>query len=307
MGLVRDDYSGAGGWSEGLRLLGLEDYGIEWDRDACCTRAAAGHATIRADLSTYRPAGTPAGYIASPPCQTFSMAGGGDGRAVLDELVAAVHAEDWGAADRHDAKTRHVIDTARVAATCNAEWVCLEQVPAVLPIWVAVGHVLERYGYRVWTGVLNAADYGVPQTRRRAILIASQTRRVGVPPPSHTETPVPTLFGQEMLPWVSWGEALGFGGVMTLDRGAGMIERYGEPARRESSPTFAIRAGHAGGQRCDNDRLTTAQAATLQSFRADYPWQGTKTSTFAQIGNAIPPLLAAHIVAEATGIRCDRT
>ena len=39
----------------GMRMLGLQPVGIEWDAAACATRAAAGHLTIRADLATYRP------------------------------------------------------------------------------------------------------------------------------------------------------------------------------------------------------------------------------------------------------------
>lgn len=404
--MIRDDYAGAGGWTEGLALLGLTDVGLEWDEAACATRAAAGHATIRCDLATYRPAFSDLdGYISSPPCQTFSAAGQGAGRGELDTLIAAIRAEAWVAADRLDDRTRHVIDAARVAVTSGARWICMEQVPPVLPVWRAVAHVLHRHGYSTWVGVVNSADYGVPQTRRRAVLIASRVRTVTCPPPTHAESPAPTLFGDPLAPWVSWGEALGFllPAAMEQVRGRGMIERHGpRPPRAATEPAPTVRAGlggigtglrivagnqphaavreshepsptvafghaasdwlidrrtnskgpggtryptapvdssrpaptataAAGGQWMlypattiaadprmtartpervaagDYDgtqpiRLTVAQAACLQSFRSDMPWQGTKTAVFRQIGNAVPPLLAAHIVAAATGL-----
>lgn len=43
-------------------------------------------------------------------------------------------------------------------------------------------------------------------------------------------------------------------------------------------------------------RVTLEQAARLQSFPDGYPWRGTKTSRHAQVGNAVPPLLAAHVL-----------
>ena len=48
-----------------------------------------------------------------------------------------------------------------------------------------------------------------------------------------------------------------------------------------------------------SDRLKVSEAGRLQTFPADYPWSGKDVSQ--QIGNAIPPRLAAHVLAAALG------
>ena len=63
---------------------------------------------------------------------------------------------------------RLLAEPMRWLAGLRPGWVCLEEVPDVLPLWKQYALYLQQWGYNTWTGVLNAADYGVPQTRKRA-------------------------------------------------------------------------------------------------------------------------------------------
>lgn len=75
---VFDLFAGPGGWSHALAVLGVRDVGLEWDEWACKTRVRAGQLTIRTDVAMYPVwpmVGRTDGFIASPPCQAWSMAG----------------------------------------------------------------------------------------------------------------------------------------------------------------------------------------------------------------------------------------
>lgn len=217
-----DLFAGPGGFDLGARDLGIDPLGIEWDDAACATREAAGLRTLQADVATLDPAdhGPCDLLIASPPCQAFSMAGKRDGERdlqliglVLADLAAGrVPADDE--SEWADPRSRLVTEPLRWVRDLRPSHVALEQVPPVLPLWERIARYLREWGYAAWTGVLSSERYGVPQTRKRAILMASLDGPVHPPAPTH-QAYVPgepaqhqhTLEG-ELLPWVSMAEAL---------------------------------------------------------------------------------------------------
>lgn len=62
--------------------------------------------------------------------------------------------------------------------------------------------------------------------------------------------------------------------------------------------------GHhvSGDQSAGAIRVTVAQAAALQSFPPEHPWQGSRTKQFECVGNAYPPLMAQHTLAALLGV-----
>lgn len=382
-----DLFAGPGGWDVSAATLGLSVLGVEWDKGACDTRRAAGLPTLQCDVSELDAFYTP-GMIASPPCQTFSTAGKGSGRAQLADITAAIRSGDR--IDFADPRTALVLEPLRWARAVRPLWIALEQVPAVLPIWEAIGEQLIEMGYSVSVGKLSAEQYGVPQTRKRAVLVASRLGQVTLPIATHRayRKGVNQAEGdQSLLPWVSMADALGWGfdgePAATISAGGtktGSAEPFANANYRkrladvtyrngtmrnaavrpidtpaptilfghnknnvswhmnaagaanytvdprpageapaatitgkgtaawvhdapsttvQGDPRIAPRGHHDRQFNGETVRVSVQEAAILQSFPADYPWQGSKTKQYEQVGNAIPPLLALPVLQSA--------
>jgi DNA (cytosine-5)-methyltransferase 1 len=326
----------------------------------------------------------------------------------------------WLHTHMHDDRSVLALEPLRWALQLRPTWTVWEQVPAVLPLWEACAAVLRREGWSVVTGNVQAEQYGVPQTRRRAVLLA---RRDGVPAtlptPTHSRyhTRTPGRLDPGVRPWISMAKALGWGTAElvgfprrwdgrgeelqldgqayrardmrhtempartltektrswtrweadgqlalawgfagagpTAERTAGQRPReldtpahtitgagtaywlvnHRERVRAEVAPRVNNQSGtefdlawpadrpapvvagreivtmpgananrYNGASKSRNDgvRVSVAEAAVLQTFPVDYPWQGTKTAQFRQVGDAVPPYLAYHLVREVT-------
>ena len=318
---IIDLFAGPGGLDVGATWLGIPTTGIELDENAYATRDAAGLTSVLGDVRDFGPQDFPDATLLAggPPCQTFTVAGSGTGRRALDEVVRQVHRLERSLDAEHDPaafadeRTSLILEPLRWVLT--ALWIgnpfhaiVLEQVQAALPVWEAYRGVLERCGYRVDTGVLRTEEYGVPQTRRRAILIARQGDvDVSLPSPTHVQfrkgAPKQTELG--LKTWISMGEALRLGSAFDVISNYGSGGDPRNRGRRHSSEPAATITGkvtrnrleHANGE---SSRLSHRQAGILQTFPRDYPWAGKGIGQ--QIGNAIPPRLAVHVLAAALGI-----
>lgn len=168
---------------------------------------------------------------------------------------------------------------------------------------VIIPQLRARFDHAGWW-IVNAADYGVPQHRRRVIVWAGPAP---LRPPARThgnpsEARQRDLFGREIRAWRTLGEALGLGtegllgkpspSVTTSEskgtRGENMLRDLGNGKTSGGIDRASDALYLATGRR----RVTLDEAARLQDFPDGWPFTGTVEERYRQIGNAVPPTLA---------------
>jgi DNA (cytosine-5)-methyltransferase 1 len=169
-------------------------------------------------------------------------------------------------------------------------------------------------GYRVKEKILLASDYGVPQNRKRLILIGTRNDieiEPSFPIPTHTKNP---LKDKNLLPHITLKEA-----ISDLPRhySEEVINHIGTKHKvkingyvgnrqldwEKPSPTITGRGSRTGGAVIHphpnrERRLSVRECARIQTFPDDFVFTGSNGANFAHIGNAVPPILAFHIAKE---------
>lgn len=195
--------------------------------------------------------------------------------------------------------------------------------------------MLDREGYVYDKDVINAKNYGVPQNRRRFVLIASRLFEPHIPPATHGDGLLPyvTVFNAiHNYPQLAAGEenfevpnhrAAGMSPI-TMQRiratphdGGGRLEWpeelmlkchrnftghsdvYGRMFWNHVSPTLTVKCFSISNGRFghpeQNRAISLREAAAIQTFTDDYVFVGSLQEIGKQIGNAVPVLLAQRI------------
>jgi DNA (cytosine-5)-methyltransferase 1 len=318
---ILDLFCGCGGSSLGFKLaaeeLGLfpEIVGIDIDHDSCTTfqKNRVGY-VVRADVR-YLPLRVEEGLfdiiIGCPPCQGFTRMKRSNSEDPRNGLVEAF---------------------TEVVASLLPNYVVFENVPGVKdsPHYHQLVNCLEKCGYKLESGVLDAADYGIPQRRKRLIVIASRKDRPSLPKPEARRVTVreairdlPPLRPGEAHPEIpnhramkhsrrvlmriravpkDGGSRLALPAELQLRchvRIAGYRDVYGRMRWDDVAPTLTSGCTNPSKGRFihpEQDRaITPREAARLQTFPDWFVFYGGFTSVSRQIGNAVPVKLAKRI------------
>lgn len=241
-------------------------------------------------------------FVGGPPCQPFSIAANQRFSKAGDNFKRTGFA--------HEKNGNLLFNFMDLILRFRPKAFIIENVPGLRDLdggvqLAAAIKLVEAAGYKVGEPtVYDAADYGVPQFRQRLIVVGSRDGATFVPPvpqaqrigagsaltdvqhlPNH-ETRAHNAESVRRYMRLGYGERDQLGRVDRLDP--------------QLPSKTVIAGGTNGGGRShlhpDIPRtLSVRECARLQTFPDDYVFVGPTARQFTQVGNAVPPVLAAQI------------
>ena len=174
----------------------------------------------------------------------------------------------------------------------------------------ALAQVLSDFGslgYAVGYKLYQVADYGVPQTRERVIIVGTSSEVAPFTPPE------PERSSSE---WITAEEAIGDLETVQENRDLNHIWSRANPSPEQGNRRLAAdRPGHTIRAECHGNiqfhyslprRISMREAARMQSFPDSFVFQSGLRETERQVGNAVPPVLAAELPVHYINVRHRR-
>lgn len=293
---VLDLFCGCGGMSQGLKMAGLDVLaGVDvWNNAIDNYKLNHSHQAFCEDLTKFAPEklaeklAVPVDIIVGgPPCQGFSIAGRRDPKDPRNSLF-----------------TEYV----RYINYFQPKAFIMENVMGILSMKTASGESVinivtsyfdEKYNWIVCK--LLASDFGVPQNRRRVIIIGVR-KDLGIiptdPPPTSERPPVgPVLLPRNQVPESYFLSERAIEGIENKrERSKRKGNGFGAQILNVTKPSYTIPArywkdGYDALVQYPEDgrlrRLTILELKRIQSFPDDYILEGSKKDVIMQIGNAV--------------------
>lgn len=310
-------FAGCGGLSTGFLDAGLHvAAGFEIDRRAVeaydynhAYRGSRGyvadlHEATGAELLARAGINRADFVIGGPPCQPFSVVG-----------------KRQGTSDRRASLIDHFV---RIVAELEPSAFLLENVPNLATI--EGGRILDhakaaltRLGFTVDHRIVSAANYGVPQNRKRLIILGIKGKgKVRFPEPTHGTAEQPFRSAAIAIGDLPDAGEFGETGIYNHEptaHCADILERFSrlEPGRREKGsfhdrlhpdrPSYTLRAGSGNFSPLrpvhyrHHRVVTVRESARLQGFSDDFLWPDSipRLQQYRQVGNAVPPPMAEAV------------
>lgn len=293
-------FCGAGGMDFGLEKAGLD---IVWandnDKDSVDTYKANFKSTnvVCEDVTKIKSEDIPDTdlIVGGFPCQGFSIAN--KFRKVDD--------------------SRNVLyqEMLRIIRDKQPKWFIAENVRGILNIGkgTVIQKIVEDFtqvGYSVKYKLVNMADYGVPQMRKRVIILGTRKDLMPDAELYHPEQTHNSNGGMYLKKWVSVNEAFAkledYKDIPNKNIGSKyklQIRNFtGHRATdgNKPSPTVLARGNGKGGVNATPHpnglrRMTVRESAWIQTFPHNFVFFGSVNSQYRQIGNAIPILYAQRL------------